>query len=147
MLTCVEEVESSGRSALTPIANLLAHRGIALAVVLSSLAHVLLVGLELPGWSCPIRAATGLPCPGCGLGRAAVELLRGHWLAAVHTHPFAPLLVLVLLLMCAALLSPAGAHRRLVSSVAFFERTTYVSLVALSSLVLFWLWRLANSLG
>ena len=31
------------------------------------------------GTSCPIRLGTGLPCPGCGITRAAILLLTGRW--------------------------------------------------------------------
>ena len=31
------------------------------------------------GSICPMRAITGLPCPGCGMTRAAISLLRGRW--------------------------------------------------------------------
>jgi Protein of unknown function (DUF2752) len=42
---------------------------------------------------CPLAAATGYPCPGCGLTRATLALLRGHLSEAVAFHPLAPLLV------------------------------------------------------
>lgn len=31
------------------------------------------------GSICPMRAITGLPCPGCGMTRAAISLLQGRW--------------------------------------------------------------------
>ncbi len=48
--------------------------------------RALLAGL-LP--SCPMRAATGIPCPGCGATRAALALLAGHALAALALNPLA----------------------------------------------------------
>jgi hypothetical protein len=43
---------------------------------------------------CPFRLATGHNCPGCGMGRAVVAAMRGHWLASFHFHPLGlPLLV------------------------------------------------------
>ena len=138
-----EAIGVSAHAGLAPLARLLASRRIAATVIVGSLTHLVLVGLGLPGWFCPLRATCGLPCPGCGLGRAGVLLLRGEWSSAVATHPFAPLLVLAILLMCGALVLPARAHHRLVQSVAILEQTTYVSLGILSYLVLFWLWRIA----
>ena len=32
--------------------------------------------------SCPINQITGVNCLGCGMNRAAIELLKGNWLAA-----------------------------------------------------------------
>lgn len=33
----------------------------------------------LTGEICPLRILTGLPCPGCGLTRAGLLVLTGHW--------------------------------------------------------------------
>ena len=69
---------------------------------------------------CPWAALLGLPCPGCGLTRAAGLLLRGDLRGAVQLHPLSPLLVP---LVAAALLDavleplspaqPAAARARL----------------------------------
>ena len=39
---------------------------------------------------CPFRGLTGVPCPGCGLTRAAGALLRGRFTDALHVHPLIP---------------------------------------------------------
>lgn len=39
------------------------------------------------GTSCPIRLFTGLPCPGCGITRAAILLLAGRWQQAWDMNP------------------------------------------------------------
>jgi hypothetical protein len=36
---------------------------------------------------CPLRDATGIPCPTCGGTHAAVALVRGNWLAAWKANP------------------------------------------------------------
>jgi len=44
----------------------------------------------LPGLdTCAFHAATGLPCPGCGLTRAFIALSHGRFHAAWGLHPFA----------------------------------------------------------
>jgi hypothetical protein len=47
-------------------------------------------GLGLP--MCLLRAATGVPCPGCGLTRAFTALAHGDVASAWTYHPFAVLL-------------------------------------------------------
>ena len=45
---------------------------------------------------CPILYFTGVPCPGCGMSRAALALCRGHLREALGYHPLiflAPFLV------------------------------------------------------
>lgn len=42
---------------------------------------------------CPFAALLSLPCPGCGLSRAAHDLLAGDVRAALALHPLSPLVV------------------------------------------------------
>ncbi|HSM52071.1 MAG TPA: DUF2752 domain-containing protein [Thermoanaerobaculia bacterium] len=41
--------------------------------------------------ACPVHAATGLPCPGCGTTRAALALAAGDPVAALAANPLAAL--------------------------------------------------------
>lgn len=54
---------------------------------------------------CPTALLLHLPCPGCGLTRASLALLRGQLGGAVHLNPLAP--VLCPLLLGAALYAAA----------------------------------------
>ncbi len=47
---------------------------------------------------CPMVLMTGLPCPGCGMTRAAALFLKGDWLGAWRMHPFFYALLILLLL-------------------------------------------------
>lgn len=40
---------------------------------------------------CPTAGLFGIPCPGCGLTRATLDLLHGNLSAALHMHPLVPL--------------------------------------------------------
>ncbi|MEB3255657.1 MAG: DUF2752 domain-containing protein [Synechococcaceae cyanobacterium] len=51
----------------------------------------------MPGWSCPWRALTGIPCPGCFLSRATAVALTGQLQESVRLHAFGPPLALTLL--------------------------------------------------
>lgn len=66
-----------------------------LALVLAALPAVVLV-LGLGWYRCPILAATGVPCPGCGMTRGAAALLRLDFAGAWQSHPMIyPLLILL----------------------------------------------------
>ena len=59
---------------------------------LAFLAFCALVGLTV---GCPIKAATGLPCPGCGLTRGCMALLRLDFAGAFHWHPLSFLVPII----------------------------------------------------
>lgn len=45
------------------------------------------------GWDvmpCPSMQVLGLPCPGCGMTRSCLSLLRGDWAASWRLNPFGP---------------------------------------------------------
>ncbi len=44
----------------------------------------------LPGWSCPVRHATGMPCPTCFLTRSITASLNGDISDALHFHVLGP---------------------------------------------------------
>ena len=46
---------------------------------------------HLPGWPCPLRALSGIPCPTCFLTRATELALRGDLQASLQQHAFGPL--------------------------------------------------------
>ena len=74
---------------------------------------------HLPGWSCPLRALTGIPCPTCFLTRATELALRGDLQAAVRWHAFGPVAAAALVLWSVAAirqrrLLPQAGHRWLI---------------------------------
>ena len=89
---------------------------------------------------CLFRRLVSLPCPGCGLTRAASHLVHGEVLAAFRMHPFA----LLFGAEAAALWAVAGirVHRGLPIAVP-----SGVQMWALShagAMVVLWLGRLAT---
>jgi Protein of unknown function (DUF2752) len=59
--------------------------------------------LPHPPIACPLRAATGIPCPMCGMTRACVALLHGHVASSLAFNPAG---VLVVLAAVVALIRP-----------------------------------------
>lgn len=104
----------------------------------AGVAHLGLNLAGLPGWVCPIRVATGIPCPGCGLTLATMEILRGDLSASFRTHAFAPVFLAALALMLAALVLPEGARTRLVGSISKVEQGSGVTAWVMLVLFLYW---------
>ncbi len=61
-----------------------------------------------PSIACPLRAATGIPCPLCGMTRAVVAAVRGHVGASLAFNPAG---IAVLALAVVALLRPQWLAR------------------------------------
>lgn len=107
-----------------------------------SLAATALIALTL--WECPFAALLGIPCPGCGLTRAAVALVQGEWSQALLLHPLSPL---ILPIVAGALWTAAApALRTAPDTAAFRGRTALLwALCALSIGV--WLARFGGAFG
>ena len=37
--------------------------------------------------ACPYKALTGIDCPGCGMQRSFIELLKGNFSSSLHLYP------------------------------------------------------------
>jgi hypothetical protein len=124
------------------LASLLRDRRVALGVTAVAAAQVAAVATGVGGWPCPLKAAFGIPCPGCGLTRASVALLRGDFAAALGLHAFAPVLLLGLAVFAVAGFLPAARREALAGLVARFERRTRAAYVVLAAVLLYWSVRL-----
>jgi len=99
---------------------------------------------------CPMAGLFGMPCPGCGLTRATLALLRGDLPVALHFHP----LVFVIAPMFAAVVGSAalgyvrGPRPRpnLRPWLATRSATWLASLLLIATFVV-WLARFAGYLG
>jgi len=90
---------------------------------------------------CPVRACTGIACPGCGLTRATGALLRGRLGDALHIHPFAVALVAQVALLWAVACTSAG-RRALARPPAY--ATAAVAALNAGALVALWVTRLST---
>ena len=120
---------------LTPF---LESRALALMIVGCAVTQTLLVFFGVPSWQCPIRAATGIPCPGCGLSSAMVLLLKGRWLESIERHAFAPIFLMAFVLLGIASLLPAAWHQKVVDVMSRAERQTGFAVVIVLALVGYW---------
>ncbi|MBI5352840.1 MAG: DUF2752 domain-containing protein [Chloroflexi bacterium] len=96
----------------------------------------------LPAWSCPILAATGVPCPGCGLTRATMQLIHGDFSSSFRTHAFAPIFLFAMLVMIVTLVLPEPQRVTLLKKITDFETRSGITAWVLSFLMLYWAFRL-----
>jgi hypothetical protein len=127
----------------TPVlAPLLQNRWLICIFVTFGVAQLMLVFFGLTGWQCPIYATLGVICPGCGLTTAMTMLLQGHWQPAVQTHAFAPVILIVLMMMLVAMGLPIAYLRKFSGSVERLERKSGITAILLLSMVVYWLLRI-----
>ena len=81
-----------------------------------------------PPLVCPLRAATGVPCPLCGMTRACVAAAHGHLATSLSFNPGG---VLVVLAAIVALVRPQWLAR--------VRAPAWVLLAAISAL---WIWNI-----
>jgi len=124
------------------LASLLRDRRVSLGVTAVAAAQVAAVAAGVGGWPCPMKNALGIPCPGCGLTRATVSLLRGEFAAAFSLHAFAPVLVLGLAAFAVAGLLPAARRESFAGLVGRFERRTKATYLVPAAMFLYWSVRL-----
>lgn len=123
------------------VAPLLESRLICGCLCGAAVAHMAAISFGMPGWPCPIRSAFGIPCPGCGLGRAAVLLLRGEFSESLRMHAFAAPFVVAMILLLLAASAPARPRVALLAGIARCERAAPFAPVIPGGLVIYWLLR------
>jgi hypothetical protein len=124
------------------LASLLENQPLCLAMGGATLLHAGAMVMGWPGWVCPLRYGLGVPCPGCGLSRAMLALLRGEWATSLNLHAFAPFFLMALILISLAMVLPAPQRQRLVGRVKWLEQRSGVTAILLVALVFYWLIRL-----
>ena len=86
-------------------------RGRELRLVSGGMVAIAAVWPLLPGHptlACPLRAATGVPCPLCGMTRAVVAAVHGHLGSSLAFNPGG---IVVLVIAAIALVRPAWLTR------------------------------------
>ena len=110
--------------------RLLAVGGALLAAGLGYALWVRLTGLAVP---CPFRTVTGWLCPGCGVTRLCLALLRWDWAAAWDANP-----VLLLTLPVLAVLGVRMAARYVREGAAAGPKWENAVLWTMTALLVVW---------
>ena len=127
---------------LPTLSPILQDRKLALAILASAGLLLALFAFGVPGWQCPFLHYLGVPCPGCGLTRATYWLLRGDIRTALTFHAFAPLSLLLILVVTTAGVLPEQPRRTFLTQLEVLERRTGIGLILLAGLFLYWVVRL-----
>jgi uncharacterized protein YjeT (DUF2065 family) len=132
----------STASAFSPISTILHDRRFGFLLTGTLGLQICLVTLHLPSWECPFFKLTGVPCPGCGLTRACMLLLRGDLRDSIRFHAFAPLFLVLISILIVGMLLPRAIAEPLIHKAETLERRTGVTIIILGGLILYWLARL-----
>ncbi|MCF7675674.1 MAG: DUF2752 domain-containing protein [Akkermansiaceae bacterium] len=81
-----------------------------------------LFGISL--FPCPWRAATGLPCPGCGMTRSALSLLRGDLAGSLRENALTWVILLFWLVVAIGLAVPAKYRTEMAERIGEWEQRT-----------------------
>ena len=130
------------QNALPSISPVLRDRKFTFVLAGTAGLQIALVWLSLPAWECPFFRLTGIPCPGCGLTRAVILLLKGNLRASLEFHAFAPIVLLAAVALILVTLLPGSITQSLISKAELLERKTKFTFIILIGLSLYWLARL-----
>ncbi|HSS21343.1 MAG TPA: DUF2752 domain-containing protein [Pyrinomonadaceae bacterium] len=125
-----------------PLATTLRNRRFGLVLMGALVVHFTLSLLGLPGWQCAFFRLTGVPCPGCGLTRACMLLVKGDVRDAIVLHAFAPIFVLLIAILILATVLPKSLTEPFILKAEILERQTGITIIILTGLILYWLARL-----
>jgi hypothetical protein len=104
--------------------------------------QLLLAWFGLPGWTCPLFHTFGIPCPGCGMTRATLFLVRGDWKHALTMHVYAPIILIGLIMIAVCTVAPRNHADKIIVRTEAIERYTGISFILLGGLIVYWLARL-----
>jgi hypothetical protein len=105
-----------------------------------------LTAAGLPAWQCPLNATLGVPCPGCGLTRAMVLLIQGHWHTSFHSHAFAPIFLIGVMVLTIISIAPKKFQEKATRWTTEFEKRTGVVAVLMMALLIYWIFRIIHLL-
>jgi hypothetical protein len=129
----------------TPVLGpLLQNRWIIILLAAVTLALVALTAWGVSAWQCPVKSTLGVTCPGCGLTRAMVLWVQGHWQASFDLHAFAPIFLGIGVILAIGSVLPARLQQMAADQIAAFERRTGIVALLGLSLMLYWILRISN---
>lgn len=103
-----------------------------------------LTAMRITAWQGPLRSTLGMPCPGCGLTRATVLFVQGHWQASISLHGFAPIVLAIGILLATGSAMPQRLRHKMVAHATDFERRTGITALLIISALIYWILRICH---
>jgi hypothetical protein len=123
---------------------LLQNRRMIIVLITMAMLQVALTAARVSVWQCPLHSTLGVPCPGCGLTRAIVLFIQGHWQASISLHVFAPIVLAVGILLATGCALPARLQQKMVAHVTDFERRTGIAALLILSAIIYWILKISH---
>lgn len=95
-----------------------------LFVIFTPIIQTIAYLLHLPTWKCPLKAATSLDCPGCGLTRSVSSLVHLEFTKAFHYNLFVLPLLLGWIVFTIGFFLPHRQKEQFLKQLGAFERKT-----------------------
>lgn len=99
---------------------------------------------------CPVKLATGLPCPACGTTRSIIHITQGEIVDALHTNPLGFIGALALLLVPVWIVVDVLLKRdslfRFYNQMEHYLKKPLVFLPLILLLLMNWIWNIAKGL-
>jgi hypothetical protein len=125
---------------------LMQRRWIIVLLTTAVFAMLALTAARITTWQCPLRSTLGIICPGCGLTRAMVLFIQGHWRASISLHLFAPIVLAIGILLAASSALPERLQQKMVAHVTDFERRTGITALLILGALIYWILRICHLL-
>ena len=114
--------ESGGRWELA--AYLVRERTLGLAMAGGGLLYFAFACRGVDLMPCPLLKVTGLPCPGCGMTRSCLAMLRGNWADVWRLNPFGPVFAAFWAVVGVGIVMPQPWRGRFAERLGRFEQRT-----------------------
>lgn len=124
------------------LGQVIRHRWWLYSLCLAGILQVVAAAAGYVVMSCPVWDLLHRPCPGCGLTRGVVELLRGHWRRGVEYHALAPAFAAGMVVLLLGAVLPDRARLAYADEVERFERATMLPMTVTLALLVYWMVRL-----
>ena len=126
----------------TVLTKLLKDRAVCITISSFATVQAGLTLFGLDGWICPFRHYLACPCPGCGLTRATVAMIKGDFREMLAYHALAPFFLVGLVVIAFGAVLPLKQRERLISLVQRIETKLGLGIAFCAVLMGYWLVRL-----